>query len=149
MALTVRWIPVPPEAVFEVLSDGWLYASWVVGASQIRDVSPNWPERGSRIHHSVGAWPLLIHDRTEVVEADAPRRLVLRAHAWPAGAAIVDLRLERGETGTLVSMHEHPVAGPARLFRRVLDPALHVRNAESLKRLGYLAEGRFRRLRQA
>ncbi|KWW98129.1 SRPBCC family protein [Carbonactinospora thermoautotrophica] len=149
MALTVRWLPVPPEAVFDVLSDGWLYASWVVGASQVRAVSPTWPKPGSKIHHSVGAWPLLINDRTEVVEADPPRRLVLRAHAWPAGAAIVELRFDRDGTGTLVSMREYPVAGPARLLGRLLGPILHIRNVESLKRLGYIAEGRIQRPQRA
>ncbi len=29
-----------------MLSDGWLYASWVVGASRVRDVDPRWPSPG-------------------------------------------------------------------------------------------------------
>ncbi|WP_324188972.1 SRPBCC family protein [Nocardia farcinica] len=47
-------VPADIERAFAVLSDGWLYAGWVVGASHIRDVDPDWPGVGSRIHHSVG-----------------------------------------------------------------------------------------------
>ena len=43
------------DDVWSVLSDGWLYPLWVVGASRMRDVDPDWPAVGSRIHHSVGA----------------------------------------------------------------------------------------------
>ena len=51
-----------PADVFAVLADGWLYPSWVVGASRVRGVDGTWPQPGSRIHHSVGVWPLLIDD---------------------------------------------------------------------------------------
>lgn len=45
------------DDVWSVLSDGWLYPLWVVGASRMRDVDEDWPAVGSRIHHSVGVWP--------------------------------------------------------------------------------------------
>ena len=51
-----------------MLSDGWLYALWVVGAARMRDVDEGWPAVGTRLHHSVGTWPLLIDDTTEVLE---------------------------------------------------------------------------------
>ena len=57
-----------PAAVFAVLADGWLYPTWVVGASRMRDVDDRWPEPGSRLHHSVGAWPALLDDITESLE---------------------------------------------------------------------------------
>ncbi len=59
-------VPAAAADVFAVLSDGWSYAGWVVGNSHIRDVDRNWPDVGARIHHSVGAWPLQIHDVTKV-----------------------------------------------------------------------------------
>ena len=81
MAVTVREIDAPPERVFDVLADGWLYASWVVGASRIRAVDDDWPARGSCLYHSVGVWPALISDSTEVVDVDRPQFLQLRARA--------------------------------------------------------------------
>ena len=35
-----RTVDAPAEAVWAVLADGWLYASWVVGASRVREVDP-------------------------------------------------------------------------------------------------------------
>ena len=43
MAINHRTMSCPPESVFAVLADGWLYPSWVVGASRMRDVDPAWP----------------------------------------------------------------------------------------------------------
>ncbi|MDQ6715529.1 MAG: SRPBCC family protein, partial [Actinomycetota bacterium] len=59
-----RRIEAPPGAVWAVLADGWLYATWVVGASRVRDVDLDWPTEGSRIHHSLGSWPALLSDET-------------------------------------------------------------------------------------
>lgn len=52
-----------------MLADGWLYPSWVVGASRMREVDVKWPASRSRIHHSVGVWPALIDDHTKVLES--------------------------------------------------------------------------------
>ncbi len=52
-----------------------------------------WPEVGSKLHHSVGAWPLLVDDNTEVIDATPHHSLTLRARAWPMGEASVHLRL--------------------------------------------------------
>ena len=78
-----RSVAAPAEAVWDVLADGWLYASWVVGASRVRDVDETWPSPGARLHHSVGAWPALLSDSTEVELAEPTRRLVLTAHGGP------------------------------------------------------------------
>ncbi|WP_254186274.1 SRPBCC family protein [Paenarthrobacter aromaticivorans] len=40
--------------VWNVIADGWLYSGWVVGASRIRAVDDQWPQVGSKLHHSVG-----------------------------------------------------------------------------------------------
>ncbi len=141
-----RVVSAPPEVVWSVLSDGWLYATWVVGASRIRQVEAGWPAPGSRIHHSFGVWPLLIDDNTEVIRADPPRELVLKARGWPAGEAEVRLTLtpERAEH-TTVSIVEDATAGPGKL---VPGPARQLvitpRNVETLRRLALIAEGRHR-----
>ncbi len=95
MSSQARIVKAPPTAVWEILADGWLYPLWVVGASRIRDVDPSWPEQGSQIAHSVGAWPMLIDDTTEVTECRPGQLLALRARAWPAGEAAVEIRLSR------------------------------------------------------
>ncbi len=136
-------VAVPPDIVWKTLSDGWLYSQWVVGAVAIRDVDSTWPKQGSRIHHSVGIWPLLIDDDTEVMEAVPNERLVLRARAWPIGETTVDIRLVPNDTGTDVSLLESAESGRARLLPRAVRQKLFsVRNSESLQRLALIAEGR-------
>ncbi|BDZ46419.1 SRPBCC family protein [Naasia aerilata] len=142
MARNSRRIEATPEQIFAVLADGWLYPSWVVGASRIRGVDADWPAVRSEIHHSFGVWPVLIDDKTVILEWDPPRRAVLRAHGWPIGEAEVTIQVKRTGTGSLVRILEDAVAGPGRLIpsfvRRIL---LHYRNTETLQRLAYLAEG--------
>jgi uncharacterized protein YndB with AHSA1/START domain len=133
-----------PDEVWQVLADGWLYPLWVVGATRMRAVDKDWPTVGSRIHHSVGVWPLVVNDETRVLELGPGRRLVLRASAWPvAGDADVTIELEPDDGGTTVEMREDVVSGPGTLIPRPLRrPGIAFRNAESLKRLALLAEGR-------
>lgn len=146
MNRTTRIFRCSPEDVFDVLADGWIYAMWVVGAARIRDVDPEWPAPGSRIHHSVGAWPLMLSDTSSVEALDRPRMLDLTVRAWPAGKGKVRITCEPVPDGVRVSMEEDVVAGPFRLvLRPVRSIALRLRNAETLRRLAYLAEGRARK----
>ena len=143
MSRNSRLFACTPEDVFAVLADGWLFPSWVVGASRMREVAETWPQQGSRLHHSFGVWPLLIDDTTEVLEYDPPRHLVLKAKGWPVGEALVDVQLKPHPEGALVRIQEEAVAGPGALVpQRLLDLGLQLRNAETLRRLAYLAEGR-------
>jgi uncharacterized protein YndB with AHSA1/START domain len=140
-----RTINASPERVWEVLSDGWLYPLWVVGASRMRDVDASWPEVGSRLHHSVGVWPALIDDNTEVLAVETGRSIQLRAKGWPMGEAEVMLELEPADGGTRVKIYEKPVKGPGALVPPPLvDPMLKWRNTETLRRLAYVVEGRTR-----
>lgn len=132
-----------PEAVWSVLADGWLYPSWVVGASRMRGVDEHWPSEGAKLHHSVGSWPLLLDDRTEVLEAVPLTRLRLKAHAWPTGAAEVILDIEKADRGSRVHIREDAVEGPGALMPKPLRQlAIGPRNRETLRRLRFLAEGR-------
>ncbi|HCJ49376.1 MAG TPA: SRPBCC family protein [Microbacterium sp.] len=142
MSRNTRLLACTPDDVFRVLAHGWLFPSWVVGASRMRDVAEEWPAPGSRLHHSFGVWPALIDDATEVVVYDPPRRLVLTAKGWPLGEARVDIQVKPHPEGCLVRIQEEAVAGPGSLVPRpVMDVALQLRNAETLHRLAYLAEG--------
>ena len=145
MSTTSRPISATPEQVWSVLADGWLYPLWVVGAARMRDVDEPGPPSARRLHHSVGTWPLLIDDTTEVLEVEEDRRLLLLARGWPAGQAHVEITLEPGGTDTVVTIVEQATAGPGRpLPKAVQDPQLHLRNIEALQRLAYLVEGRDR-----
>ena len=130
-----------PEAVFDVLSDGWTYATWVVGAARIRRVDEGFPEPGAAVHHSVGAWPLLLSDVTEVEHVDPPHEIVLRAKTWPAGEALIRVTCQGSDGRTEVELEEYAVAGPAALVPRPVESLLlRARNQETLRRLAYLAE---------
>lgn len=143
MSRNMRHVEVPPATVWEVLSDGWLYPVWVVGASRMREVEEAWPSPGARIHHSVGVWPLLIDDHTEVLEAVPGSLLRLHVRGWPAGAGEVTIRLTPSGAGTEIDMEEDAVAGPGVLVPRPMRSAvLHWRNDEALQRLCYIAERR-------
>ena len=144
MAEVVLNVEAPVDAVWAVLADGWSYAGWVVGASHIRDVDKGWPEVGTRIHHSVGPWPLVINDTTEVVRCEPGELLELDARLWPAGAARITFTLHaRGESRTEVRMAERVVRGPSTLMPKVVqDVLLTPRNKETLQRLDDLAKGR-------
>jgi uncharacterized protein YndB with AHSA1/START domain len=138
-----RWFNCSPEQVFAVLHDGWTYPVWVVGASRMRDVDQDWPAPGTRLHHSFGAWPLVIDDTTEVLEIEPDQRLVLEARGWPVGKARVAITVRADTDGSLVSIDEDVTDGPARLVPQPVRVAgIDVRNRETLRRLAYLAEGR-------
>ncbi|HYH31364.1 MAG TPA: SRPBCC family protein, partial [Pseudonocardia sp.] len=94
MVTVRRDIDVPAGTVWAVLADGWLYPSWVVGASRMREVDPAWPGVGAQLHHSVGTWPMLLNDTTTVLASVPMRELVLRARGWPMGEAEIRVTLE-------------------------------------------------------
>ncbi|MDF3312012.1 SRPBCC family protein [Rhodococcus sp. T2V] len=127
--------------VWSVLSDGWMYPVWVVGAARMRAVDDDWPAVGSRLHHSVGLWPALLNDNTEVLSAVTERELRLLARALPASQAEVTVLLEPRGTGCHLEMSEivaHPPFN--RIPRKVHDTLVYPRNRECLRRLTLIAE---------
>ncbi|MDQ7905569.1 SRPBCC family protein [Phytohabitans sp. ZYX-F-186] len=140
MAARSRIINTSPERVFAVLADGWSYASWVVGASHIRDVDAGWPSLGARIHHQVGPWPLHIKDVTSVEAVVPGRMLELHARAWPLGAATVRLDLEPVDSATRATLSYELTAGAGRFLPRPLQSILlGPRSTEILGRLADIA----------
>jgi hypothetical protein len=132
------------DRVFAELADGWAYVGWVVGASHIRDVDANWPEAGSKIHHQVGVWPLVIADNTESLACEPGRRLLMRARGWPLGEATVEILLDsQSPELTEVTLREAPTAGPGQwLDNPVQRKILQSRNRETLRRLADRVEHR-------
>jgi uncharacterized protein YndB with AHSA1/START domain len=142
MAQNQVFISLPPDEVFDLLSDARAYAKWVVGSHEVRAADERWPAPGSAFDHTIGKPPLRIKDRTEVVQALAPTRLRLLAKARPLPSAEVTLDLQPEHGGTRVTMVEE-IANP--LLNRLAGPLTHtairLRNRESLRRLKALAEG--------
>jgi uncharacterized protein YndB with AHSA1/START domain len=136
-------IAAAPDAVFSVLSDPDAYGDWVVGSRRIRAADADFPAVGSKFHHQVGVPPFLLNDHTEVLENEAPTRLVLRAKTRPLATARVELRLTADGAGTHVVMLEGAGDLPSKLLlNRLTDPLIHLRNTESLRRLSRLCEQR-------
>lgn len=142
VATNHRMMKCTPAAVFDVISNGWLYPSWVVGASRMRNVDHAWPSPEARIHHSFGVWPALIDDTTSILEWDPPRHVKLKARGWPVGSAHVAIDVEPAEGGCRVTIIEDAVEGPGMLVPKpARTAAIMVRNNETLQRLAYLSEG--------
>lgn len=138
-----RVLKTTPQRVWDVLADGWLYPLWVVGASRMREVDESWPAAGSRLHHSVGVWPALLDDLTEVTDAEPLQLLALSAHGWPFGEASVRIILDGQGAHTRVTIEEDAVSGPGKLVPLPLRaPGIQWRNVETLRRLAFIAERR-------
>jgi hypothetical protein len=143
-AVVRRTVDAPAEHVYDVLADGWSYAAWVVGASRVRDVDTTWPDAGSRIHHSIGAWPVLVNDKTTVIAAVPHESIELDVAVLSLGRGRVSLRIEQlGERQCQVVMSEWMTEGMlSKVPEPVIDRLLYHRNVETLRRLAAIAEGR-------
>ena len=128
-----------PDEVFEHLLNPWEYPKWLLGASDMRAVDSDWPEVGSNFHHRVGFGPLKVADRSQILELDPPRRLVLLVKATPIVQGKVTFTVEPdGTGGSLLTLEEGPAVRAGNLLRPLLDPATHVRNQRSLRQLADL-----------
>ena len=140
MATTERFMPTPPEAVWDVLADARSYGRWVVGSKEIRDADPGWPTSGTRFHHTIGFGPFTIKDHTVSLRAERPHRLELRVKGRPLITGKVTLEMIPQSGGTLVRMHENPDGVFSVL---AISPLFHAltrkRNDEALERLEELA----------
>jgi hypothetical protein len=133
---------VKPDAVMAVLSDGWLFGLWVVGASHIRRVDADWPRPGSKIHHAIGVWPVLVKDNSESKAYDPDGMLELKARGYPLGEALVRIEVHDEDGGSRIVLGERIVSGPGTILRPIERLVVPPRNRESLDRLVALAEGR-------
>lgn len=131
------------KQVWDVVANGWTYSQWVVGNTRMRAVAPNWPAPGSKIHHTIGVWPVVVNDETVVESCTPLEELVLLAKVRPFGGARITLRLTDIHNGTRVEMAEVPVGGPLNWLPRRLSLLLvYPRNRECVERLVSLAERR-------
>lgn len=136
-------IDAPPERVWEVLADAHSYDQWVVGTRRIRGADDTWPAVGSRLHHTVGIWPLMLRDSSEVLESDPPWRLVMRAKIRPVGILRVEIDLKPvGAGATHLVLQEYVEGGPLKLTGRLGDAGAQGRMELGVRRLRDLVEAR-------
>ncbi len=109
-----------PERVWAVLSDGYRYADWVHGTKEIRAVDDGWPAVGTSIHFTAGIGPITYKNETTSRECIPEEKLELEVHGWPAGTARVGIRVSPSGTGSIITLNEHPLRGPARLLHNPL-----------------------------
>ncbi len=136
MAYTSRILHAPIDVVWDVLIDPHTYPDWLIGAAAIRDLDDTWPAIGSRFHHRVGIGWLTIPDHSEVEDIIEPDLLRLAVRARPVVSAVATFRLVADGNTTVVAVEEEPrlrVLG--NIVRPLMDPVIHVRNHQSLRRL--------------
>jgi hypothetical protein len=113
------------------------------GNGRMRAVDADWPSPGSKIHHTIGVWPLTINDETGVEACQPGQKLVLLARVRPFGTARITVRLKPSPTGCRIEMSEVPVGGPLGVVpQRVAMAAVWPRNRECTWRLAAHAERR-------
>ena len=143
MARNDIFVSADRERVFDVLADPRSFAHWVVGSRTIRSADDRWPEVGTAFDHSIGVWPFVIRDHSEVEAVRRPELLRLRVKGRPLGVAYVTLELRPEAGGTHVTMTETAAdrRTAALVHNGLGERLLRARNAASLRRLKALAEG--------
>ena len=145
MAINRRVMALPADQVWDALSDGYTYSDWVVGTRKIRDVDDTFPAKGSRLHYTIGHFPLRHDSHTEVLDVDpSERRLDLAINSQPAGRFRVVLNVTpQSERTSLVEIDEKPLDGIVKVLHNPLfDLVIKVRNVETLRRLERVSESR-------
>ena len=125
--VVTRRVHAPADDVWSVLADGWRYANWVVGASRIREVDPQWPEPGPFVGREAfaeflngfrGAWE---EDRLDVDNVEELGALLVARCRWTlsgvaSGAAVparftILVRLEpNGLATSIAAFFDHDEA---------------------------------------
>ena len=132
-----------PGRVWDMLSDGWLYPVWVVGATHMRDVDDHWPRVGARVAPSGRCVADLAvrHDRSDRGGTGAPAPAARPRLAGRRGTHRAAVEPHTG--GSMVRMSEAPARGPALTLDNPLQRKLLVaRNRESLSRLAAIVGNR-------
>lgn len=131
---------------FEVLEDPRALRRLVVGTRKVRRFDPRWPDPGSTVLYRAGVFPLFIRDRTQILECEPGRRLVLDARASRVGRFRVEFRFEAdrqdGTAGTKMTVDEDAVDGVAARpsLRGFVDPVTVFRNRVLCRRFRRMVE---------
>ena len=129
------------EDVFAVLADPYAYPQWVVGAREVIEVDPDWPQAGTRFRHRTGLGAATFEGTTFVRNVNAPHRIDLEFTVEGLGRGRVVIELSQEREWVEVTLEEHVLRPLWPTSRYTSDVLLHVRNAEALRRLKALVEG--------
>jgi hypothetical protein len=141
VAVRHRLIQATPEAVWDVLADGDLYAEWVVGPSEVTPKDGQWPEVGATIAYEVRLGPLRLQNESVVRRCVPGSELELEAKAGRLGTARIAVELRSWGEQCLVIVDEHPLRGPGGLLHNVgVEALIQVRHRAMLARLASLCE---------
>lgn len=135
MGAVERVMPVPPDELFDVISDPTTYPRWLVGARRIRRVDGDMTHRDSSFEHEVGVGPIHIEDSSSVEHVVPDRELTLEVRARPLLVARVQFLLTEGRPGSTVLRLTETPEGRYRLLTPVIGPLIRWRNSRSLARL--------------
>lgn len=138
-AAVEQMVGAPVERVWAFLADAESYAGWVSGTSQIRHADPCWPAVGAQLHHCWGIGPLRVRDRTTVVAAEPPHRLVLVARARPVGVVRAEIAVAAQAGEARIVLTEELLSGWAVRLPRLSGIVQRLRNRRSARRLAALA----------
>ena len=133
------------RGAFAVVTDPESYPRWLVGARAIQELwTSTWPMPGSKFHHVVGFGPLRIADDTRVLDIDEHAMMLrLEVRARPLIAAVATFRVVGTDSRCVITLQEEPsLRTIGNLVRPMMDPATHVRNHRSLRRLAHVIEQR-------
>lgn len=141
MARNEKVVQATPEDVFAVLIDPAEFPRWVVGAHAIEGVDPRWPSVGAAFQHrSAGGG---VSDKTEILEIDEPKHLVLRAYLRPLGIARVEIDIESDGDGARIILRENADDGTKLAkVQPLVSLVMFVRNLEAMRRLRKRIEAR-------
>lgn len=128
-----------PDQVWQVLSNGWLFTRWAIGATPVCGVDDDWPNVGSRLHHAIGRGRLAIRTQTQVLASTPAQRLQLRTEGWPCGSSELVVTLEPAWPGTNLQVDELVVTPDYGLGPTVHNVLLQWRITQASRGLDLLA----------
>ena len=135
------WFDATPEAVWRYIGDARTYPDWVVGAAESRKVDAEYPAPGATLHHTQGVPKIGLKDTSTVVSSTPRKDLELEVRIRPFAVNGVRFILAGDGNGrTHVTMLEWPKSGPFARLGPLFKAALHLRNAETMRRLRNLSE---------
>ncbi|MDJ0380384.1 SRPBCC family protein [Streptomyces sp. G-G2] len=141
MAVQHQLIHRPCSWVWDVLSDGSRYSSWVVGTRSSWEQQGRWPLVGSTLGYEVKLGPWSYEGRTVVRVHEPPHRLELEAMAGKGGSARIALEMRPWGDDTLVIIDEHPLRGKQGLpHNAAIDALVGLRHRGLLRRLRRVVE---------
>ncbi|MFJ8546165.1 SRPBCC family protein [Streptomyces sp. NPDC093586] len=141
MAVRHRLIKTTPQAVWDVLADGGLYADWVVGTSSSTPKRGQWPQVGAAITYEVRLGPLRLRNETVVRRCEEGSVLELEAIAGPLGTARIAIEVRPWGEQCLVIVDEHPLSGAGGVLHNMsVEALIQLRHRAMLARLARLCE---------